>query len=111
MEIKSIEYKNVYGFLSAKLQFKKGENFLVGINGCGKTTILNLVNWVLTPCFPELCTLSHDLISITVILDSVEFCVKSEIRDQKHVLSVTSKDKGKIFKPIVTNLAVDPSVN
>ena len=49
MEIRSVEYKKIYGTLSGKLCFKRGENFLVGINGCGKTTVLNLIRWVLGP--------------------------------------------------------------
>ncbi len=109
MEIRGVEYKNIYGILSGKLNFSRGENFLVGINGCGKTTILNLIRWILGPCFPELCTLQHDLIKIDVKHNEYMYSIQSRIlKDKQHELKVVTKDKSRDFKPIKTTLAIDP---
>ncbi len=89
MEIKLLEYKNIYGSLSGKLNLSCGENFLVGINGCGKTTVLNLIHWVLRPCLPELCTLQHDLIKIDVKM--VNTCIQSKAATGEHIYSGWSR--------------------
>lgn len=108
MEIRRVEYENIYGILSGKLDFRQGENFLVGINGCGKTTVLNLIRWILEPCLPELCTLQHDLIKIEVKHEKYLYSIQSRILKNKHVLKVVTKDKSRDFKPIRTTLAVVP---
>ncbi len=108
MEIVSIEYKNVYGTLSGKLSFKRGENFIVGINGCGKTTVINLINWLLSPNMPELCTLDHESIKVIVKHKSVRYTIVSKIVKDKHFLEVSSEVKVLEFQPIITPLISDP---
>ncbi len=108
MEIRLVEYKNVYGTLSGKLHFSRGANFLVGINGCGKTTVLNLIRWVLKPSLPELCTLQHDLIKIDVKHKKYLYSIQSRISKDTHDLRVITKDKSRDFTPIKTALAFDP---
>jgi predicted ATP-dependent endonuclease of OLD family len=108
MEIRRVEYKNIYGILSGKLDFTQGENFIVGINGCGKTTVLNLIRWVLGPSFPDLCTLHHDLIKIDVKHGKYLYEIESRILKDKHVLKVVTKDKSRNFKPITTPLTIVP---
>ncbi len=108
MEIRRVEYKNIYGTLSGKLDFSGGENFLVGINGCGKTTVLNLIRWVLGPALPELCMLQHDLIKIDVKHGRHVYSIQSQILKDKHELKVVTKDKSRDFKPIHTTLIIGP---
>ena len=109
MKIQKIEYENIYGSLSGKLEFSRGENFLVGINGCGKTTILNIIRWVLEPYFPELCTLQHDLIKIDIKHNKYLYSIQSRILKEKHQLKVVTRDKSRDFKPIDTTLTIAPS--
>jgi len=108
MEILNVEYKNIYGSLSGNLKFKRGENFIVGINGCGKTTVLNLINWVLGPCLPELCTLEHELIKVDIQHEKFSYSIQSRIMKEKHQLSVITTDKSRDFKPINTVLPLEP---
>lgn len=108
MEIRRIQYTNVYGSLSGDLKFSRGENFLVGINGCGKTTVLNLIRWVLGPSIPELCTLEHDMIKIDIKHGEYLYSIQSRIKKGKHELSVESKDPSHNFKTIRTSLTTDP---
>lgn len=108
MEIRRIEYKNIYGTLSGKLDFTQGENFLVGINGCGKTTVLNLIRWILGPSLPELCTLQHELIKIDVKHGKYLYSIRSRILKNNHQLDVVTKDKSRDFKPIKTTLPINP---
>ncbi len=108
MEIRRVEYKNIYGSLSDKLTFSQGENFLVGINGCGKSTVLNLIRWVLGPSLPDLCTNQHDLIKIDVRHKKYMYSIQSRIEGNQHELKVVTKDKSRNFEPIVTQLSIQP---
>ncbi len=104
MEIRRIEYKNVHGFLSGKVTLSQGENFLVGINGTGKTTILNVINWMLAPNIPELCCNYHELIRIDVKHGRFVYSIESKIIENKHELSISTKDTSRDFHPIKTSL-------
>lgn len=64
MKISSLDFSSVYDRLNFKLKFKPGVNFLWGINGSGKTTVLNLISWLLTPCLDELTRVPFEQLQI-----------------------------------------------
>lgn len=109
MELRRIQYKGIYGHLSGTLDFQQGENFLVGINGCGKTTILNLIRWILGPSLPDLCTLDHDRIVLNLKHEKYLYSIQSKLYKTKHELKVVTKDTSRDFHPIVTTLHVHPN--
>jgi len=47
MRINTLELTNVRGFTHAKFEFQPGFNLIVGINGVGKTTVLESLRIVL----------------------------------------------------------------
>ena len=49
MIIKTASFKNLHGFLNQSLSFDPGVNILIGVNGSGKTSILNGMAWTLSP--------------------------------------------------------------
>ena len=49
MIIHSAEFKNLHGHLSLALEFRSDVNVLIGINGTGKTSVLNAMAWILSP--------------------------------------------------------------
>ncbi len=49
MIIHSAEFKNLHGHLSLALKFRPDINVLIGINGTGKTSVLNAIAWILSP--------------------------------------------------------------
>jgi len=53
MKINTLELTNVRGFTYAKLDFQPGFNLIVGINGVGKTTVLESLRIVLSHLLPE----------------------------------------------------------
>jgi len=109
MELRRLRYKNIYGHLCGDLRFDRGENFLVGINGCGKTTVLNLIRWLLGPSLPDLCTLEHDSIVLDLKHGNYLYSIQSRITKAKHVLKIVTKDKSRVFKPINTTLQTHPT--
>lgn len=46
MKIKRVWAKGLYGILTFDHRLTDGINLLVGINGTGKTSILNIINWI-----------------------------------------------------------------
>lgn len=54
MRISTLELTNVRGFTHAKLEFQPGFNLIVGINGVGKTTVLESLRIVLSQVLPNI---------------------------------------------------------
>lgn len=54
MRINTLELTNVRGFTHAKLEFQPGFNLIVGINGVGKTTILETLRVSMTHILKEI---------------------------------------------------------
>ena len=49
MIIRTASFKNLHGHLNPKLSFRPGVNILIGVNGSGKTSVLNAMAWTLSP--------------------------------------------------------------
>lgn len=49
MLIERLTIEGLHGFLSRDIKFQPGVNLLVGINGSGKTSVLNALAWSLSP--------------------------------------------------------------
>lgn len=49
MIIESISIKDLHRSITIDLNFNKDITLLVGINGCGKTSILSVIDWLLKP--------------------------------------------------------------
>ncbi len=63
--IESVEIENFWGDKSVTLTFNESENFLIGVNGSGKTTIINLIAATLTADFQTLDRVEFEKISIS----------------------------------------------
>ncbi|MFT7031506.1 MAG: DNA repair exonuclease SbcCD ATPase subunit, partial [Marinoscillum sp.] len=55
MKILNIKIEKLYGYIDKKIDFNDDLTLLVGINGSGKTSILNILNWIISPSLPNLC--------------------------------------------------------
>ncbi len=62
MRIKRLEIIRLYGSFTKNVDFDPGLNLLVGINGSGKTSILNCIEWMTKPNLGRLaCTHFHSI--------------------------------------------------
>jgi predicted ATPase len=54
MRLKSLIARKVYGFLDFDLEFDDRLTLITGLNGCGKSTAIRIVDAILTPAFRDL---------------------------------------------------------
>ena len=67
MIIRTAHFKKLHGYLDLKLSFRPGVNILIGVNGSGKTSILNAMAWTLSPATVQ------DGIPAAYLLSGLEF--------------------------------------
>ena len=67
MIIRTAQFKKLHGYLDLKLSFRPGVNILIGVNGSGKTSILNAMAWTLSPASVQ------DGIPAAYLLSGLEF--------------------------------------
>ena len=65
--LKAFKIKKLFGEFDVNLSFRKGANIFVGENGCGKTTILNCLYYILTSDFKKLAKINFE--EIKLVLD------------------------------------------
>lgn len=94
MRLVRIEIAKLYGNLSKRIDFKPRLNLLVGINGSGKTSILNCIDWLLKPDLPRLASTKFELIRIVLEKDGKELSIiatqdatKVTIKEENGILS------------------------
>lgn len=49
MIIRKAKFKKLHGHMDLELSFRPGVNIVIGVNGSGKTSVLNAMSWVLSP--------------------------------------------------------------
>lgn len=108
MIIKEIVVKNLYGFLTKNIRLDESVAILVGINGSGKTSVLNLITWGLTPSLHDLCTTQFDELTIRFEYLAEDYVI-TYTQDEKELkltlINVTTK---KEFKPVQATFKVHP---
>ncbi|PAF22756.1 hypothetical protein CHH49_03995 [Terribacillus saccharophilus] len=101
MYIKKLVIKNLYG-KDYSLDFKKELNILVGMNGSGKTTILDIISHFCAGDIKKLLTYKFKDLIIDYVVDEIENKVKIssqnneyyiEVNDNYHDLSEYSRNK------------------
>ena len=67
MIIRTASFKSLHGHLNPEISFKPGVNILIGVNGSGKTSVLNAMAWALSPASVQ------DGIPAAYLLSSLQF--------------------------------------
>ena len=105
MLLKKLIIKNLYGNLNINLDFNTDINLLVGINGGGKTSLINIIDWLTKPNIPKICSTEFDIIQLffnhnkkdyTVLAIRTDECIKIHLKN-----ATNEDDEGAdIFHPI-----------
>ena len=81
MQITKFEVKRLHGTLTKDVDFQASLNLVVGINGSGKTSILNCISWLLKPDFGRLCTTQFQSMRLLFLHESKRFEIKVTQKD------------------------------
>ncbi|WP_457329753.1 AAA family ATPase [Rhizobacter sp. P5_C2] len=77
MKLLKLEIDGLYGTLNKHVSFKDEINLLVGINGSGKTSVLNVIDWLLSLSFENLVIAQYKRLALTVLHHQEEFTIEA----------------------------------
>jgi predicted ATP-binding protein involved in virulence len=66
MKLISFIAKNVHGYLNFNVEFNKDVNFIAGLNGAGKTTVLDLIVAILSASLTDIASIEFDSIMLKI---------------------------------------------
>lgn len=69
MKLLRFRGENIRGYQNHCINFRDGVTFLIGINGSGKTTVLNLIQGLLTPSLKILATIEYSFIEVEIVVN------------------------------------------
>lgn len=107
MKISRFVAKKVHGTLDIKVDFKEQFTLLVGINGSGKTTVLNMISWLLAMKFGNLASIEFE--SVQLFLDVDGRAILIDVARAPEKLTVDLIGHSESFPPIIVNLR-DPEL-
>ena len=87
---------NVRGYLNFDINFREDITFLIGINGSGKTTVLQLISAILLPSFQPLTSIAFDNIYLHWLSNEkkdLQFWASKNDNDIKLEFSVNNENK------------------
>jgi hypothetical protein len=82
------------GLAGAELEFNPEITLLVGINGSGKTSVLNVINWLLKPDLERLALAHFDSLILNFSENNLNYKLSAERTRQKVTLAIEGPKKG-----------------
>ncbi|MEZ7902121.1 MAG: AAA family ATPase [Flavobacteriales bacterium] len=107
MKIDSLKVEKLYGYIDKKINFNSDLTLLVGINGSGKTSILNLLNWIISPSLPHLCITEFKTITLSFTLKKETYEVVC--KHNKTSFHYKIKSSKKEYHPLIIKTHKHPS--
>ncbi len=108
MNIKRIKIKNLYGYLNKTVEFNEDINLLVGINGSGKTSVLNVINWMFVPSFSNLCVNEYDSIEIEFDFKGENYLYCSKQNSEEVTLDLTNLTQNYEYPQVQADFKIHP---
>jgi predicted ATPase len=109
MKAKTLIINKLYGYLYKSIDFNDKINLLVGINGSGKTSVLNIVNWILTPSLPHLCVTEFESLELLFEYDGKEYLIEINQDDKLLVYNVKNLSDKTTFHSLSVRLKIPTS--
>lgn len=107
MQIKKLKITGLYGYINKEIDFNADMTLLVGINGSGKTSILNILNWILKPSLPNLCVTEFKSIELSLNFNGKSYEILCE--HKKSFFQYNIKTDKETFHPLSVSIHKDPS--
>lgn len=108
MNINRVIIKNLYGYLNKDINFNKNINLLVGINGSGKTSVLNIINWLLVPSITNLCANEFDKIELHFNYKDEDFVLVSKQDEKELTINLENVSKSYKYPQIQADFRIHP---
>ena len=107
MHLKKLEMRNLYGTLDKVVNFNQDLNLLVGINGSGKTSVLNIIDWLLSPNLQKMCVTPFDKLTLTFSYDRSIYTIEAVQKGLNFSLNLKKSGKN-LYAPIKVKLQRNP---
>ncbi|OFY87464.1 MAG: hypothetical protein A3F72_03545 [Bacteroidetes bacterium RIFCSPLOWO2_12_FULL_35_15] len=106
MQIEKLIIKGLYGYIDKDIDFNKDITLLVGINGSGKTSILNIINWLIKPSIPNLCVTEFELIELTLKFKGTTYLITC--KHIKSILNYIVSTEKETYHPLIVRIKTPP---
>ena len=108
MQLTSVSIVGLHGALSLNVDLNKDITLLVGINGSGKTSVLNVIDWLLKPDMRQLAVATYKSLSLSFKQGDVSYVLTAAKSDISVSLSLAGDHVA--LKPITIKLDrhIDP---
>ena len=100
MKLLEITAKNVYGYLNFNIKFNNNLSFLVGGNGSGKTTILRLIQAILTPNLKDIYLIPFSKIELNIEKDSEKYQLILEKTKTEIIIFLANREEKLVLENI-----------
>jgi predicted ATPase len=107
MQIEKLVITNLHGYINKEIDFNDDLTLLVGINGSGKTSILNVINWVISPSLPNLCVTEFEKIVLNFTFKKTAYEVTCE--HHKTTFSYKIKTNKIQYHPLTIRIHQSPN--
>jgi predicted ATP-dependent endonuclease of OLD family len=104
MLLKRLIVEKLYGYLNFDINFNDDVSILIGINGCGKTSALNVVEWLLRGKFRKLASEQYSRLHLDIDFGGDVYSLVSEKNSETMEFSVFSTAFANPLPPITVRL-------
>lgn len=105
MQVKRFKASAIHGNLDFNIRFNNDLTFLTGINGSGKTSVIQSITALITPTFSVLANLEFASIEVEVVHEKREATIRAErLKDGTTILSCAGISEPLAIRPF----SVDP---
>lgn len=109
MKLISFRGEKIRGYQNHSIEFRDNVTFLIGINGSGKTTVLNLIQGLLTPSLRILSTIEYSHVEVELRIDQggKKIVVSSSKHEEFITLSINKGNNIPIVEEVFRNKLYD----
>ncbi|MDB5351354.1 MAG: hypothetical protein JWN86_2601 [Planctomycetota bacterium] len=100
MRINRFLATGVHGYLKFNIDFNKDITYLTGINGSGKTTVVNAISALVSPSLSRLANTKYETIQVDIEHDNQIVTLSSQKEDDRLIVRC-SQDKDPLSVPIL----------